>query len=78
MCVAICANDTYIPPLCVFPKQHLKLHMINNAPTGSIGAVNKIGWLTEMKITRRGTVNKILFTFYTSKLRKFTDFAKIF
>lgn len=35
--------------------------MINNAPTGSTGAVNEIGWMTEMKITRGGTENKILF-----------------
>lgn len=36
-----------VPPLFVFPRVHLKEHMLKGAPPGSVGAANPSGWSNE-------------------------------
>ena len=44
---AVNALGNSIPPLFVFPRVHLKQHMLKGAPPGSIGAANPSGWSNE-------------------------------
>ncbi|WP_341658275.1 helix-turn-helix domain-containing protein [Blattabacterium cuenoti] len=47
MIVAVNAIGNHVPPMLVFPRVHFKMHMLNGAPTGSIGGANPSGWSNE-------------------------------
>lgn len=46
------AIGNYIPPMLIFPRVHLKDHMLKDSPTGTIGAANQSGWSTEDKFVQ--------------------------
>ncbi|KAF2890048.1 hypothetical protein ILUMI_16125, partial [Ignelater luminosus] len=70
MCVAICANGTFVPPFFIFPRKNFKALMLTGTPTGSSGAAYPTGWMTEdnflefinhlVKIVHCSLENKIL------------------
>ena len=45
MCGAINAVGNSIPPLLIFPRVNFRSHMLNGAPSGTIGAANPSGWM---------------------------------
>ena len=47
--VVCCASATgdYVPPLLVFPRARLKPSLMDHAPSGSVGAANKTGWMQQ-------------------------------
>lgn len=42
----ISASGTFLPPVMVFPRKHFKLHMLNGAPTNTLGLAGPSGWMT--------------------------------
>ncbi|XP_072392527.1 uncharacterized protein [Diabrotica undecimpunctata] len=46
ICCINAAGNT-VPPLFVFPRVNLKIHMLKGAPPGAIGAANSSGWSNE-------------------------------
>ena len=42
---AVSAVGHYVPPLFVFPRKRMKAELLEDAPDGSIGAVNLTGWI---------------------------------
>ena len=47
MIVAVNAIGNHVPPMLVFPRVHFKMHVLNGAPTGSIGGANPSAWSNE-------------------------------
>lgn len=41
------AASRSIPPAFIFPRVHIKEHMLENDPTGALGLANVSGWITE-------------------------------
>lgn len=41
------AIGNYIPPMLIFPRVHLKEHMLKESPPGTVGAANQSGWSNE-------------------------------
>lgn len=39
------ATGTFLPPAFVFPRKKFKSHMLNGAPTGSLGLAHETGWM---------------------------------
>jgi hypothetical protein len=44
-CVSACG--TFVPPMLIFPRVRMKAELLDKAPTGSIGAASKTGWINE-------------------------------
>ena len=44
-CFFISVSDATIPPAVIFPRKKFKQHMLNNAPSGSLGLANPTGWM---------------------------------
>lgn len=45
-CCFIGANGSYLPPALIFPRKNFKPHMINKAPTATLGLAQPTGWMT--------------------------------
>ncbi|XP_064101716.1 tigger transposable element-derived protein 1-like [Macrobrachium nipponense] len=43
----VSATGNVIPPMFIFPRLHVRDHMLNMAPHGSVAAASKSGWITE-------------------------------
>ena len=48
----ISAANFYVPPMLIFSRAKLKPSLMDHAPTGSIGAANKSGWISEPIFTK--------------------------
>ena len=44
-CFFISASGATIPPAMIFPQKKFKQHILNNAPSGSLGLANPTGWM---------------------------------
>ena len=44
-CFFISASGATIPPAMILPRKKFKQHMLNNAPSGSLGLANPTGWM---------------------------------
>lgn len=44
-CCIISGSGQSLPPVLVFPRVHFKTHMINGAPTGTLGLATSSGWM---------------------------------
>jgi hypothetical protein len=45
--VAVSARGTFMPPMLIFPKKHVRDHCIRDGPAGCIGAATGSGWMNE-------------------------------
>lgn len=44
-CYIVNATGNTLPPVMIFPRVHFKSHMINGAPTGTLGLATQNGWM---------------------------------
>ena len=49
-CVSACGS--FVPPMMIFPRVHMKMELLEKAPTGSIGGASKTGWINEELFSR--------------------------
>lgn len=45
-CCVISASGNFIPPVMVFPRKKFKEHMLNGAPSATLGLAHSTGWMT--------------------------------
>ncbi len=45
-CCFISASGTYLPPVLIFPRRHVKPHMLHGAPPGTLALAHPSGWMT--------------------------------
>ncbi|XP_047020138.1 uncharacterized protein LOC124636298 [Helicoverpa zea] len=46
-CYIINALGNTLPPVMIFPRVHFKNHMLNGAPTGTLGLATQSGWMNK-------------------------------
>lgn len=44
-CCIVNAAGNFLPPVMIFPRVNFKQHMLNGAPTGSLGLATPSGWM---------------------------------
>ncbi len=45
-CNIVAANGIHLPPVLIFPRKNFKCHMLNGAPSGTLGLATPSGWMT--------------------------------
>ena len=54
MTVIICmsASGLFVPPMLIFPRKNMSMHLLRGAPVGSIAAVHPSGWVQSNLFTQ--------------------------